>query len=77
MHFCRFNLEFVGLGYKPNKCIGDFSFVTFELYRCKKCGKLIFENKNVMDYATIQYYKQAIANTQACGYKPLGELVKE
>lgn len=77
MHFCRFNLEFVGLGYKPSNNISNYGFNTFELYRCKKCGKLIFKNEEKYGYVFNNTYEEALAYTKKCGYRPLGELIKE
>lgn len=77
MHFCKFNLEFIGLGYKPISSTGVFSFATFELYRCKKCKKLVFKNNDKHEYAVNDNYKIAIINSQKCGYKPLGDLIKD
>lgn len=72
MHFCKFNLEFIGLGYKPSGC---YEVTTFELYKCKKCGKLIFENKEIHHHVFSNLYKEGLREIVNCGYKPLGELI--
>lgn len=75
MHFCRLNLEFLGLGYKPCKNNYNYGFKTFELYRCKKCGKLIFKNEEKHGYIFDNVYNEALDYTKKCGYRPLGELI--
>lgn len=78
MHFCKFNLEFLGLGYKPSKEIGwVFSIQTFELYRCRKCNKSIFVNLNTHNCGYKDTLDEYIELIERCGYKPIGELLKD
>lgn len=77
MHICNFNLEFVGLGYKPSGGSYNYSFKTFELYRCNKCKKLIYKNKEKHKYSFSTTYNAKIRNIERCGYKPLGKLVEK
>lgn len=78
MHFCRFNLEFLGLGYKMSQNDHwNYSIETFELYSCTKCGKNIFKNVEVHSHiyrSTFVYCREDIEN---CGYRPLGELLRK
>ena len=74
MHFCKFNLKFVGLGYKPSGC---YEVTTFELYKCKKCGKLVFKNTEIHSHVFSNLYKEDLREIINCGYKPIGELISK
>lgn len=76
MHLCRFNLEFVGLGYRPCKGDLNYHFKTLDLYRCKKCGKLVYKNEESHSHVYKHTYDVHISHVQNCGYKPIGELLK-
>lgn len=78
IHFCRFNMEFIGLGYKPSSNNGhsSFGFNTFELYRCKKCGKLIFENEEHYGYCFDVTYLKSLNFVKTCGYISINALLK-
>lgn len=76
MHFCSLKMEFVGLGYKI--CGGylyTYNFKTFELYRCNKCGKLIYKKKELHRDTYSSSFDKKIKYAEKCGYKPLGELI--
>lgn len=76
MHFCKFNLEFVGLGYRPYDGSATYNVLTFDLYRCKKCGKLIYKNEEGHDHFYKNIFDVCIENIEKCGYAPLGEIIK-
>lgn len=76
MHFCRFNLEFVGLGYKMcQHTYWNYSLETFELYICKKCGKHIYKNIDIHNHIYKAHFEYCIENIKMCGYKTIGELL--
>lgn len=77
MHFCKFNMEFLGLGYGP--CSGNlnYSTSTFELYACKKCGKLKFKNRQVYSDVYSSIHEDRIKLFEECGYVRLGDLLEK
>lgn len=75
MHICRFNLKFIGLGYNSVGGAG-YNFITFELYKCEKCGRFIFKNKQKYS-STIYFslYQEKLDQVRAMGYSSLAELI--
>lgn len=78
LHLCKFNLEFIDLGYKPSlkKGSSNYGFTTFELYQCKICGTLIFKNEEHFDYTFDYVFDKALSEAKLCGYKPLGKILE-
>ena len=76
MHICCLNKEFRGLGYKPYpSSLYRNCAVTFELYQCKKCGKLYFKNHTFIQDDFVGPFNAKIRDLQLFGYKPLGQLI--
>jgi len=76
LHFCKFNLEFIGLAYdfyEPNILVYGISY--FELYKCRKCGKL---KRLEMAYGSINdldILKIKIKMLKDIGYLSIKELI--
>lgn len=77
MHLCYLNKEFLGLGYDfYQPTIENYGLMTFELYRCKKCGKLFYKNKIFMPDTFRKVFSLKVESVKEIGYKPIGELIK-
>lgn len=77
MHLCHFNKEFLGLCYdfyQPR--IDNYGIITFKLYRCKKCGRFFYEDKDYSSDTFRNTFKIKIQSIREIGYKPIGELIK-
>lgn len=76
MHLCKLNLKFIGLGYRPYSGSGNYNFKTFDLYCCKRCGKIVYKNEESHSHIYKHTYDTQISYVKECGYKSIGELLE-
>lgn len=77
MHLCFLNKEFVGLGYDFYQPLtSNHGVYTYKLYRCRKCGRLIYKNKNFFEITFRHSFEEKVDDLKKIGYKTLIELLK-